>query len=211
MTWGYWSWLGTRYQTAIPFLIGTKFDTFATFPRDEQEEITKQAKRFAKAMHASLIFCSTSASINVQKIFKIVLAKAFDLKCVIPEIEGVGEPVLLYVDVWVPRVDRSALSAPRLASVRTVRTHGVGPYLDAMPRIWVGLALGSRPSYHFISATQHTLYISPFVHSCIICRRFDPLLLLHITLCLIDLSLYSSHTLQPASIHISGQYISLTF
>ena len=59
-----------------------------------------QAKRFAKAMHSSLIFCSTSASINVQKIFKIVLAKAFDLKCVIPEIEGVGEPILLYVDVW---------------------------------------------------------------------------------------------------------------
>ena len=58
-----------------------------------------KAKRFAKAMHASLIFCSTQASINVQKIFKIVLAKAFDLKCVIPEIEGVGEPVLLYVDV----------------------------------------------------------------------------------------------------------------
>ncbi|KAJ7198738.1 small GTPase [Mycena pura] len=72
---------------------------FATFPRDEQEEITKQAKRFARAMHASLIFCSTSASINVQKIFKIVLAKAFDLKCVIPEIEGVGEPILVYVDV----------------------------------------------------------------------------------------------------------------
>lgn len=48
-------------------------------------------------MHASLIFCSTSASINVQKIFKIVLAKAFDLKCVIPEIDNVGEPVLLYV------------------------------------------------------------------------------------------------------------------
>ncbi|PPQ67685.1 hypothetical protein CVT26_007412 [Gymnopilus dilepis] len=86
-------------KTAIPFLIGTKFDQFATFPRDEQEEITKQAKRFARAMHASLIFCSTSASINVQKIFKIVLAKAFDLKCVIPEIEGVGEPILLYVDV----------------------------------------------------------------------------------------------------------------
>lgn len=50
-------------------------------------------------MHASLIFCSTSASINIQKIFKIVLAKAFDLKCVIPEIEGVGEPILIYIDV----------------------------------------------------------------------------------------------------------------
>ncbi|CAL1711228.1 unnamed protein product [Somion occarium] len=55
-------------KTAIPFLIGTKFDTFSTFPRDEQEEITKQAKRFAKAMHASLIFCSTSASINKSKV-----------------------------------------------------------------------------------------------------------------------------------------------
>lgn len=50
----------------------------------------------------------------MQKIFKIVLAKAFDLKvspnetemsqltsskCVIPEIDEVGEPILLYVDV----------------------------------------------------------------------------------------------------------------
>ena len=79
-------------QTAIPVLIGTKYDTFAGFPREEQEEITKQAKRFSKAMHAPLvsvglrvlltaqIFCSTSHSINVQKIFKIVLAKAFELK-----------------------------------------------------------------------------------------------------------------------------------
>jgi GTP-binding protein of the ras superfamily involved in termination of M-phase len=112
-------------QTAIPVLIGTKYDTFAGFPRDEQEEITKQAKRFSKAMHAPLvsvgrqltltpqIFCSTSHSINVQKIFKIVLAKAFELKvsdrfaedanadsqCVIPEIDEVGGPILLYVDV----------------------------------------------------------------------------------------------------------------
>jgi len=35
-------WLTLLGQTAIPFLIGTKFDQFATFPRDEQEEITKQ-------------------------------------------------------------------------------------------------------------------------------------------------------------------------
>lgn len=33
---------GPSLQTAIPFLIGTKFDTFASFPRDEQEEVTKQ-------------------------------------------------------------------------------------------------------------------------------------------------------------------------
>jgi len=64
-------------------------------------------------MKASLIFCSTSHSINVQKvfapnldsaltlrqIFKIVLSKAFDLKCTIPEISAVGEPIFEYMNV----------------------------------------------------------------------------------------------------------------
>ncbi|KAF2196165.1 small GTPase [Delitschia confertaspora ATCC 74209] len=86
-------------KTAIPFLVGTKYDHFVNFPREEQEEISNQAKRFAKAMKASLIFSSTSHSINVQKIFKIVLSKAFDLKCTIPEIENIGEPLLLYQSV----------------------------------------------------------------------------------------------------------------
>lgn len=86
-------------KTAIPFLVGTKYDHFVNFPREEQEEISMQAKRFAKAMKASLIFSSTSHSINVQKIFKIVLSKAFDLRCTIPEIENVGEPLLLYQSV----------------------------------------------------------------------------------------------------------------
>ncbi|PWN92155.1 small GTPase [Acaromyces ingoldii] len=86
-------------KTAIPFLVGTKYDTFAMFAKEEQEEITKQARRFARAMKAPLIFCSTSHAINVQKIFKIILSKAFDLKCTIPEIKAVGEPLLIYVDV----------------------------------------------------------------------------------------------------------------
>ncbi|KHJ32875.1 putative gtp binding protein [Erysiphe necator] len=86
-------------KTAIPFLVGTKYDHFVNFPREDQEEISIQARRFAKAMRASLIFSSTSHSINVQKIFKIVLSKAFDLKCTIPEIENVGEPLLLYQSI----------------------------------------------------------------------------------------------------------------
>jgi len=102
-------------KTAIPFLVGTKYDHFVNFPKEEQEEISSQAKRFAKAMKASLIFSSTSHSINVQKvslpflshtpyidhhqIFKIVLSKAFDLRCTIPEIENVGEPLLLYQSI----------------------------------------------------------------------------------------------------------------
>ena len=85
-------------KTAIPFLVGTKYDSFSAFTKEEQEEITKQARRFARAMKAPLIFCSTSHAINIQKIFKIILSKAFDLKCTIPEIKSVGEPLLLYVD-----------------------------------------------------------------------------------------------------------------
>eukprot|EP00027_Filamoeba_sp_ATCC50430_P000982 CAMPEP_0168554984 /NCGR_PEP_ID=MMETSP0413-20121227/8080_1 /TAXON_ID=136452 /ORGANISM="Filamoeba nolandi, Strain NC-AS-23-1" /LENGTH=203 /DNA_ID=CAMNT_0008585779 /DNA_START=61 /DNA_END=672 /DNA_ORIENTATION=+ len=83
-------------KTAIPFLIGTKFDIFANLTPEEQEEITKQARKFAHAMKAPLIFCSTSHSINVQKIFKIVLSKAFDLSCTIPTITKIGEPILEY-------------------------------------------------------------------------------------------------------------------
>lgn len=38
-------------------------------------------------------------SANRPQIFKIVLSKAFDLKCTIPEIENVGEPLLMYKSV----------------------------------------------------------------------------------------------------------------
>lgn len=81
-------------KTAIPFLIGTKYDWFATCPKEEQEEVTKQARKFARAMKAPLIFCSTSHSINIQKIFKIVLSRGFQIDCTIPEIhEG---PIMEY-------------------------------------------------------------------------------------------------------------------
>jgi GTP-binding protein of the ras superfamily involved in termination of M-phase len=68
-------------------------------------------------MRAPLVFSSTSHSINVQKvckhqtilalplilpvlqIFKIVLSKAFDLKCTLPEITNTGEPLLIYQSV----------------------------------------------------------------------------------------------------------------
>ena len=86
-------------RTAIPFLVGTKYDMFVELPEHEQEEITRQAKKYAHAMNAPLIFSSTSASINIQKIFKIVISKAFDLRVKIPEITHIGEPILLYQDV----------------------------------------------------------------------------------------------------------------
>jgi Gtp-binding protein of the ras superfamily involved in termination of M-phase len=47
-------------------------------------------------MKAPLIFCSAAESINVQKIFKIVLSKAFDLRCTIPTQSELGTPILEY-------------------------------------------------------------------------------------------------------------------
>jgi GTP-binding protein of the ras superfamily involved in termination of M-phase len=38
----------------------------------------------------------TKPILTLRQIFKIVLSKAFDLKCTIPEIENIGEPLLLY-------------------------------------------------------------------------------------------------------------------
>jgi len=85
-------------KTAKAILIGTKYDLFIQ-QEDEagQEEITTQARKFAKAMKAPLIFCSASGEgINVQQIFKIVLSKVFELKCTIPVVSDIGQPILEY-------------------------------------------------------------------------------------------------------------------
>ena len=83
-------------KAATPFLIGTKYDFFANKDMSEKTELTKQARKFAKAMKAPLIFCSASHSINVQKIFKIVLSKVFELKCNVTKVSNVGDPIIEY-------------------------------------------------------------------------------------------------------------------
>ncbi|GMM51600.1 Ras family GTPase [Starmerella bacillaris] len=83
-------------KTAVPLLVGTKFDLFYEMSDEEQIEITEQAKKYAKAMRAPLIFCSTSQGINIAKIFKIIIAKTFDLKLKLPELTETGEPLVIY-------------------------------------------------------------------------------------------------------------------
>ncbi|KAG1450684.1 hypothetical protein G6F56_008276 [Rhizopus delemar] len=83
-------------QSAVPLLIGTKYDEFVNLPNEKQEEITKQARKYSRVMKAPLIFCSTAESINVQKIYKIVLAKVFDLNCTLAEVTDIGGPILEY-------------------------------------------------------------------------------------------------------------------
>lgn len=83
-------------QMFIPLLVGTKFDVFASFSVEKQRDTIAHARSFARAMRAPLIFTSASHSINVQKLFKIVLSKRFGLRCNVVPMSNVGEPILEY-------------------------------------------------------------------------------------------------------------------
>mgnify|MGYP003962804259 CR=1 FL=1 len=83
-------------KRATPFVIGTKYDLFADMDSEYQAQVTKQARRYAKVMKAPLIFCSSAASINIQKIFKIALIKIFGLQASVSKIAKVGDPIIEY-------------------------------------------------------------------------------------------------------------------
>ncbi|CAN6702027.1 unnamed protein product [Malus baccata var. baccata] len=81
-------------QTAIPILIGTKFDDFIQLPIDLQWTIASQARAYAKAFNATLFFSSATYNINVNKIFKFITAKLFDLPWTVERNLTIGEPII---------------------------------------------------------------------------------------------------------------------
>ncbi|XP_043690946.1 septum-promoting GTP-binding protein 1-like [Telopea speciosissima] len=81
-------------QTAIPILIGTKFDDFVRLPLDMQWTIVTQARAYAQAMKATLFFSSATHNINVNKIFKFITAKLFNLPWTVQRNLTVGEPII---------------------------------------------------------------------------------------------------------------------
>ncbi|KAE8075722.1 hypothetical protein FH972_014415 [Carpinus fangiana] len=81
-------------QTAILVLIGTKFDDFIQLPIDLQWTIGSQARALAKALNATLFFSSATYNINVNKIFKFITAKLFDLPWTVERNLTVGEPMI---------------------------------------------------------------------------------------------------------------------
>jgi len=92
---------------AIPFLIGTKFDLFDKQDMKFKEEITKQARKFSKAMTAPLIYCSSKHSINVKKIFQLILAKVFHLTPKVAEVKKISEPLVEYKATWAKKRRKS--------------------------------------------------------------------------------------------------------
>lgn len=84
-------------KSALPFLVGTKFDAFYSLPKKEQEDICQTARKYAKAMgNCPLVFCSSSHGINVLKLFKLIFEKVFSLPEDVPQIHEVGQPLLEY-------------------------------------------------------------------------------------------------------------------
>ncbi|XP_050215808.1 septum-promoting GTP-binding protein 1 [Mercurialis annua] len=81
-------------QTAIPILIGTKFDEFVLLPPNLQWAIITQARGYAKAMKATLFFSSAKHNINVNKIFKFIMAKFFNLPWTLDRNLRIGEPII---------------------------------------------------------------------------------------------------------------------
>ncbi|XP_060188263.1 septum-promoting GTP-binding protein 1-like isoform X1 [Lycium barbarum] len=81
-------------QTAIPVLIGTKFDDFVQLPLDLQWTIANQARAYAKALNATLFFSSATYNINVNKIFKFITAKLFNLPWTMERNLTIGEPII---------------------------------------------------------------------------------------------------------------------
>ena len=65
-------------------------------PPEEREAIDRDARRFARAMKAPVVFTSSTESINVLKLFKVILARSFGLNCTIPQLTEVGEPLLIF-------------------------------------------------------------------------------------------------------------------
>ncbi|KAL5865162.1 hypothetical protein ACOSQ3_002676 [Xanthoceras sorbifolium] len=80
--------------TAIPILIGNKFDDFIQLPIDMQWTIASQARAYAKAFNAALFFSSATYNINVNKIFKFITAKLFDIPWSLERNITIGEPII---------------------------------------------------------------------------------------------------------------------
>ncbi|CAL5336895.1 unnamed protein product [Camellia sinensis] len=85
---------GNGISTAIPVLIGTKFNDFVQLPIDVQWTIASQARAYARALNATLLFSRATYNINVNKIFKFITAKLFNLPWAPERNLTIGEPII---------------------------------------------------------------------------------------------------------------------
>ncbi|XP_028096969.1 septum-promoting GTP-binding protein 1-like isoform X1 [Camellia sinensis] len=87
--------MGMLIQSAqTNMAVGTKFDDFVQLPIDVQWTIASQARAYARALNATLIFSSATYNINVNKIFKFITAKLSNLPWAPERNLTIGEPII---------------------------------------------------------------------------------------------------------------------
>ena len=92
-------WYKAAYQCNDParvFLVGNKYDKYYDMPQQEKELITNQAKRFANAIGAPLVYCSSTLSINVKKLFQSVIGSVFGLRPKVEVVDDPSKPVVIF-------------------------------------------------------------------------------------------------------------------
>lgn len=79
------------------FLVGTKFDLYFDLPDNEKKFITEQARKFAKAIEAeALIYCSEVKSINIKKLYQLIVGSVFGLTPKFEQIDDYNKPILIF-------------------------------------------------------------------------------------------------------------------
>jgi len=87
-------------KNALPFLVGAKYDLFSKKDTVFRDDITAQARKFAKAMKAPLIYTSSALGTNIRKIFQLIVAKLFHLRPKLSEENKNTEPILEWKVFW---------------------------------------------------------------------------------------------------------------
>ena len=72
-----------------------KYELFRNWPDQHKFEIARHARKYSKKMNAPLIYCSTTANINVENIFQLIIDKAFGLKHELEEKHNATEDALI--------------------------------------------------------------------------------------------------------------------
>ena len=67
-------------------MIGTKYELYDERDAYYKEDITRQVRKFATKMHSPIIYTSAAKSINIKKVFKLVIASCFDLETKVTEV-----------------------------------------------------------------------------------------------------------------------------
>lgn len=77
------------------FLLKEVIQSGASFGHSDGNFIRSwQARAYAKALNATLFFSSATYNINVNKIFKFITAKLFDIPWALERNLTIGEPII---------------------------------------------------------------------------------------------------------------------